>query len=127
MSAALGQPVRFLIVGTAGYFVSVGVFAALYALAVPYVAASILSYLIANALTYVGNRYFTFRLGHERFFVAYLSYIVAGLVVVGLVVVILAVLVERVGMDPVVGQAIALAVSTPVAFVLFKRWTFRLR
>jgi len=127
VNAALGQPVRFLIVGTAGYFVSVGAFAALYALAVPYVAASILSYLIANALTYVGNRYFTFRLGHERFFTAYLSYIVAGVVVVGLVVVILTALVEGLGMDPVVGQAIALAASTPVAFVLFKRWTFRLR
>ena len=127
MSEALSQPVRFLIVGTAGYFVSVGAFAALYALAVPYVAASILSYLIANALTYVGNRYFTFHHGHERFFRAYLSYIVAGLVVVGLIVVILAVLVEGLGMDPVVGQAIALAASTPVAFVLFKRWTFRLR
>ena len=124
--SARGQPVRFLIVGTVGYFVSVGAFAALHALAVPYVAASILSYLIANALTYLGNRYFTFRLGHERFFRAYLSYIVAGLVVVVVVVVILAVLVERLGVDPVVGQAIALAVSTPLAFVLFKRWTFRL-
>ena len=127
MMASFGQPVRFLIVGTAGYFVSVGAFAALYALGLSYVAASILSYLIANALTYVGNRYFTFRLGHERFFSAYLSYIVAGLVVVGLVVAVLAALVEGLSVDPVVGQAIALAVTTPVAFVLFKRWTFRLR
>jgi putative flippase GtrA len=127
MSVTFGQPVRFLIVGTAGYFVSVGAFAALYALGVSYVAASILSYLIANALTYVGNRYFTFRLGSDRFWSAYLSYIVAGLVVVGLVVVVLAVLVEVLGVNPVVGQAISLLVSTPVAFVLFKRWTFRLR
>jgi putative flippase GtrA len=127
MSAALGQPVRFLIVGTAGYFVSVGAFAALYALGLPYVAASIASYLIANALTYVGNRYFTFRLGHDRFWRAYATYIVAGLIVVGLVVVVLAALVEGLGVNPVIGQAIALAVTTPVAFILFKRWTFRLR
>ena len=127
MSAAFGQPVKFLIVGTAGYFVSVGAFAALYAVGLSYVAASILSYLIANALTYVGNRYFTFRLDHDRFWSAYATYIVAGLVVVALVVVVLAVLVEILGIDPVVGQAIALLVTTPVAFVLFKRWTFRLR
>jgi len=48
-------------------------------------------------------------------------------IVVGLVVVVLAVLVEFLHLDPRLGQAISLLVVTPVAFILFKRWTFRLR
>lgn len=125
--AALAQPARFLIVGTGGYFVSLGAFAALYTVGVSYVLASILSYFIANAFTYLGNRYFTFRLGHDRFFGAYVSYMVVGVVVAALVAALLTLLVEVLGVDPVVGQAISLAAATPVAFVLFKRWTFRLR
>ena len=102
------------------------VFAGLYGLGTPYVVASILSYLVANALMYLGNRYFTFRLGHEGFWGAYLRYMLVGGVVVGLNAGILAALVEGTGIDPRIGLAISLLLITPVAFVLFKRWTFRL-
>lgn len=127
MNAALAQPGRFLIVGIGGYLVNLGVFAVLYAVGLSYVLASILSYIISNALMYLGNRYFTFRLGHEGFWRAYLSYMVVGAIVVGLVIVVLAILVEFLHLDPRLGQAISLLVVTPVAFILFKRWTFRLR
>jgi putative flippase GtrA len=50
-----------------------------------------------------------------------------GAVVAGAVVGLLAVLVDVAGLDPRLGQAIALLAVTPIAFVLFKRWTFRLR
>jgi putative flippase GtrA len=86
---------------------------------------SILSYFLSNALMYVGNRYFTFRLGHEGFWGAYLRYMVVGGAVAGLNVVILAALVEGTGIDSRAGLAISLLLITPVAFVLFKRWTFR--
>jgi putative flippase GtrA len=75
---------------------------------------------------YLGNRYFTFRLGHEGFWGAYLRYMLVGAVVAGAVVGLLAVLVDVAGIDPRLGQAIALLAVTPIAFVLFKRWTFRL-
>jgi dolichol-phosphate mannosyltransferase len=123
----VAQPLKFLLVGASGYVVNLAVFAGLYAIGVPYVPASILSYAFANALMYLGNRYFTFRLGHEGFWSAYLRYMLVGMVVVGLNAAILAALVEGTGIDARLGQAISLLLITPVAFVLFKRWTFRIR
>jgi putative flippase GtrA len=94
---------------------------------VPYIPASIISYFIANALMYFGNRYFTFGLGNDGFWSAYLRYMIVGAVVVALNAGILAALVQGTGIDPRLGQAISLLLITPVAFVLFKRWTFRIR
>lgn len=122
----LAQPVKFLAVGAAGYVLNLVFFAGLYALGTPYVVGSILSYLAANALMYLGNRYFTFRLGHDEFWSAYLRYMLVGGVVVGLNAAILAAFVEGTGIDPRLGLALSLLLITPVAFVLFKRWTFRL-
>ena len=121
------QPAKFLAVGTAGYAVNLLTFVALDAAGTPYAVASVLAYLVSNALMYVGNRYFTFRLGHEGFWAAYLRYVLVGLVVAGLAVAVLAFLVEFLGLDETLGQALALLVVTPVAFVLIKRWTFQLR
>jgi putative flippase GtrA len=121
------QPAKFLIVGAGGYVVNLAIFVGLDALGTPYVPASILSYGVANALMYLGNRYFTFRLGHEGFWGAYARYMLVGAVVIGLNAAILAALVEGTGIDARIGQAISLLLITPVAFVLFKRWTFRIR
>jgi putative flippase GtrA len=126
-ASAVAQPVKFLAVGAGGYVVNLGVFAALYGLGTPYIAASIASYAVSNALMYLGNRYFTFGLGHEGFWSAYLRYMLVGTVVVALNAAVLAALVEGTGIDARIGQAISLLLITPVAFVLFKRWTFRLR
>ena len=122
---SLGQPARFLAVGAAGYAANVATFAALYELGVPYGAASVLAYLVSNLLMYLGNRYFTFRLGRSGFWGAYGRYVLVGLVVAALTAGVLALLVEVLGIDPTLGQAIALLVVMPVAFVLIKRWTFR--
>jgi putative flippase GtrA len=75
---------------------------------------------------YLGNRYFTFRLGHDGFWSAYARYLLVGLVVVVLNAAVLALLVEVVGLDETLAQALSLLAVTPVAFVLFKRWTFGL-
>ena len=40
---------------------------------------------------------------------------------------VLVVLVEGLGLDETLGQALSLLVVTPAAYVMFKRWTFRLR
>lgn len=123
----LGQPVKFLLVGTGGYAVNLLVFALLWALGTPYLAAAIASYFVSNALMYVANRYFTFNLGHSGFAAAYMRYMLVGGVVVALNAAILAALVEGTGLDPRIGQAVALLLVTPVAFLLIKRWTFQLR
>ena len=125
MSVA-AQPARFLVVGAAGYGVNLVTFALLVRAGVGYVLASVASYLVANALMYLGNRYFTFRLGHDGFWSAYARYLLVGFVVVALNAAVLAVLVEGAGLDETLAQALSLLAVTPVAFVLFKRWTFRL-
>ena len=121
------EPAKFVLVGTAGYFLNLGVFSALYAAGLPYLPAAIASYFVANTAMYFGNRYFTFRLGHVGFWGTYLRYLLTGAVVGALAVGILAALVEGTGIDPRLGQAISLLLITPVAFLLFKRWTFRIR
>jgi putative flippase GtrA len=124
---SLAQPLRFLLVGAAGYAVNIAAFAALYAVGTPYGAASVAAYLISNALMYLGNRYFTFRLGHEGFWAAYARYLLVGVVLAALAALVLAFFVEVLGVHPTPGQALALLVVTPLAFVLIKRWTFQLR
>ena len=124
---AVAQPAKFLIVGAGGYVINLAIFAGLYALGMSYAPNSVLSYLVSNAVMYLGNRYFTFRLGHEGFWGAYLRYMLVGAVVAGAVVGLLALLVKGAGLDPRLGQAIALLAVTPIAFVLFKRWTFRIQ
>ncbi|MBD0329061.1 MAG: GtrA family protein [Thermoleophilia bacterium] len=125
--SALGEPARFVLVGAGGYLVNLLVFSLLYALATPYVAAALVSYFVSNALMYLGNRYFTFRLGHEGFVATYLRYSAVGVVVVALNAALLASLVEGTGVHPTPAQALSLLLVTPVAFLLNKRWTFRVR
>ena len=125
--ATAAEPARFLLVGAGGYAVNLGIFAGLHTTRLTYVLNSIVSYFIANALMYLGNRYFTFRLGHDGFWSAYLRYMIVGAGVAGLNAGILAALVQGTGIDSRIGVAISLLVITPVAFVLFKRWTFRIK
>lgn len=125
--AAAAQPARFLIVGAGGFVLNLAVFAVLHAARVAYLVNSIISYFIANAVMYIGNRYFTFRLGHAGFWNAYLRYMIVGALVAGLNAGILAALVQGTGIDSRIGVAISLLLITPVAFVLFKRWTFRIK
>ena len=127
MSAGLPQPVKFVLVGAGGYAVNVAAFAALFGLGVAYLAASLSAYFVSNALMYLGNRYFTFELAHDGFVAAYVRYVAVGAVVAVLTALLLTLLVEGLGTDPRLGQALALAAVTPVAFVLNKRWTFRLQ
>jgi putative flippase GtrA len=119
-----GEPVRFALVGAAGYGVNLAAFAGLYTLGTRYAAASASAYLVSNALMYLGNRWFTFRLGREGFWPAYLRYGLVGLLVAALTAALLAALVEAFGSDPRLGQAVALCLVTPVAFALNRRWTF---
>ena len=121
----IGQPLKFVLVGAGGYVVNLLAFAALFEGGVRYVVASVTAYFISNVLMYLGNRYYTFRLGHAGFWSAYVRYLIVGLVVAGLTAAVLVLLVGVVGLHPTFGQALALLIVTPVAFILFKRWTFR--
>ena len=126
MGVAAAKPVKFRVVGLAGFLVNLGVFALFSGAHMAYVPASILSYFVSNALMYLGNRYFTFGLGHDGFWSAYLRYCLVGGVVAGLNAAILVLIVKLLHLDPRIGQALSLLLVTPVGFVLFKRWTFRI-
>jgi putative flippase GtrA len=126
VSGHLPQPLKFVLVGAGGFVLNVCLFAVLFDLDTWYMAASALAYLGSNAAMYVGNRYFTFGLSHDGFLVAYLRYAVVGGVVAGLTALLLAAFVEGLGVDPRLGQALALSVLVPVSFVLSKRFAFRL-
>ncbi len=121
------QPARFLVVGAAGYGINIGVFALLVGAGVTYVLASVVSYVVSNALMYLGNRYFTFRLGSEGFWPACGRYLLVGLGVVAMNAAVLAALVEGLGLDETAAQALSLLAVTPAAYIMFKRWTFRIR
>jgi len=121
------QPARFLVVGAVGYGINIGIFALLVGAGMTYVLASVVSYAVSNALMYIGNRYFTFRLGHEGFWPAYGRYLLVGLAVVAMNAGVLAALVEGLGLDETAAQALSLLAVTPAAYVMFKRWTFRIR
>jgi len=126
MSAALPQPVRFLIVGTGGYVLNVCTFTALFVLGTQYAVASVSAYLLSNVAMYLGNRYFTFELANDGFAAAYVRYLAVGMVVAALTALLLTFLVEGLGTDPRVGQALALTTLVPLSFLLSKRWAFRL-
>ena len=101
-------------------------FTALFDLGAWYLAASVLAYLASNAAMYVANRYFTFGLSHDGFLGAYLRYAVVGAVVAALTALLLGVFVEGLGIDPRIGQALALSVLVPLSFLLSKHFAFRL-
>lgn len=119
--------VRFLAVGAAGLGANIVAFAVLYGAGIGYGAAAVAAYLASNLLMYLGNRYFTFRLSHAGFWTAYARYAAVGVVVAGLTAAVLAVLVELARIAPRPAQVLAIVAVTPIAFVLVKRWTFRVQ
>jgi putative flippase GtrA len=121
------QPLRFLGVGVCGYGVNLVAFALLYGAGARYAFAAVLAYLGSNAFMYIGNRYFTFRLGHDGFWAAYGRYLLVGCLVAALAAGVLAALVEVAGLEPRFGQPLALVIVAPLAFAAFKRVSFRLR
>jgi putative flippase GtrA len=118
------QPIRFVTVGAAGYAANVAMFTALHAADVPYVTASVIAYLIANALMYVANRHFTFGAASTGFWSGFLRYGLVGMLVAALNAATLAALVRVAGLAPTPGAAISVILITPVAFVLFRRIVF---
>jgi putative flippase GtrA len=127
MSGTVTQPIKFVVVGASGFVVNLSAFAAIFGLGVGYVTASVAAFAASSALMYLGNRYFTFRLGRDGFWSAYVRSSLAAAAVAALNTALLTSLVERAGVDPRVGQALSLTALTPIAFALNKRWTFQVR
>ena len=121
------QLAQFCLVGATGYAVNLAVYTLLLRGAgVHYLAAAIVSFLVAVTNNYTWNRVWTFRrhrgpvvLQGARFLVVSTLALCANLLV-------LAVLVEA-GVGKVLAQAVAIVLVTPVNFVGNKLWSFRRR
>ena len=118
------QPIRFVAVGTAGHVVNLALFAVLHESNVPHVTASVVAYLVSNALMYLANRHLTFSAESIGFWSGYLRYGLIGVIVAGLNAAILAILVNVAGLSPTVGAGLSVLLITPIAFVLIRRFAF---
>ncbi|HWH13552.1 MAG TPA: GtrA family protein [Miltoncostaeaceae bacterium] len=119
------QLVRFCVVGASGYVVNLAVFAVvLKAFGAHHIVAAVAAFCVAWLNNFALNRNWTFRgragsaLGQGA---RYLAVSVASL---GLNVVMLEALV-RGGLAEISAQALAIALVTPVVFLLNRRWAFR--
>lgn len=118
------QLVRFALVGASGYAVNLAVFALLVrAFELHHALAATGAFCVAVANNFYWNRRWTFagaaqvRFQAARFFTVSLGALAVNLCVLEL-------LVGAAGLAPLMGQAIAVAVATPVNFVGNKLWTF---
>ena len=123
----MAQPLRFLIVGAAGFVVNLAVFAALVQGAdMHYIPAAVCSFLVAVTNNYTWNRVWTFR--HQRGHFAYqgLRFLAVSTVALAANLAFLAILVGL-GVPKIPAQAVAVALVTPWNFVANKLWSFRRR
>lgn len=116
--------VRFCVVGASGYVVNLIVFAILvHGTGMHYLAAAIVSFVVAVTNNFLLNKYWTFQRHEERAHTQGLRYLVVSLIALGLNLVVLEALIA-VGLADVPAQAIAIIIVTPVNFLLNHRWTF---
>jgi putative flippase GtrA len=121
------QLAKFCAVGAIGYAINLGVYAALvHAAGLHYIAAAVLSFLVAVTNNYLWNRHWTFR--DMRGHMAYqgLRFLVVSTISLGANLLVLTALVAA-GVGKVPAQAIAIVVVTPLNFVGNKLWSFRRR
>jgi dolichol-phosphate mannosyltransferase len=120
------QLAKFGVVGISGYVVNLVVYAVLLKQAgLHYLLAATGSFLVAATNNYVWNRLWTFR--HQRGHVAYqgLRFLIVAVIAYGANLLLLTGLVEVVGVDKIVAQAIAIVLVTPLNFIGNKLWSFR--
>jgi len=120
------QLAKFGVVGLSGYVVNLVVYAFLLKqVGLHYLVAASVSFLVAATNNYVWNRLWTFR--HQRGHVAYqgLRFLVVAVLAYGANLLVLTGLVEVVGVDKIVAQAIAIVLVTPLNFIGNKLWSFR--
>ena len=120
------QLAKFCTVGVVGYGVNLAVYASVLGAGVHYLVAATCSFLVAVTSNYTWNRLWTF---HDRrggvaaqgmrFLIVSLACLGANLLVLHLLI--------TLGLGKLVGQAVAIALVTPLNFVGNKLWSFRLR
>jgi dolichol-phosphate mannosyltransferase len=118
------QLVRFLAVGASGYVVNLAIFSIALLLGLHYIPAAVVAFVIAWVNNFLLNRYWTFRARDEAMVGQGARYLLVSLVALGANLLILQLLVEA-GLGETLSQAIAIALVTPLSYLLSRRWSFR--
>ncbi|MDX6505556.1 MAG: hypothetical protein QOG06_200 [Gaiellaceae bacterium] len=119
------QLAKFGVVGASGYVVNLGVYALLLNVAgLHYLAAGLLSTLVAIANNYWWNRHWTFRGQRGNFAYQGMRFAIVSGVALAANLGLLRLLVGA-GVEPVRAQAIAIVAVTPLNFLGNKLWSFR--
>ena len=121
------QFVKFCIVGGSGYVINLVVYALLLrGLEIPYALASVGAFTLAATNNYTWNRLWTFGGAGGHVALQGTQFLVVAALALGANLLLLRVLVGL-GFDPLVGQAIAIILVTPLNFLGNKFWTFKRR
>jgi len=122
------QLFKFSLVGGSGFVVNLAVYAFAYGvLALHYLVAGVLAFLVATVNNYLINRYWTFARGGGPTLGEYARFLLIGISALAGNLVLLAFFIERLRVAVLPSQAAAIVLVTPVSFVGNKMWTFRPR
>ena len=115
----------FLLVGSANTLIGYAIFGVGYKiLELNYNLALAIAYALGILIGYVNHRRVTFKstAGHQQAFTRFvLTYVLVYLLNAGM----LTALTEWVGLDPLIGQGVALVIVTLISFVIQRVWVFR--
>jgi putative flippase GtrA len=114
---------KFGAVGTVGYVVNLGVYAAL--LGIGAHKAAVVSFVVSAANNYWWNRHWTF--AHQKGHFAYQGarFFIVALVALGVNQVWLLIFLDWLGWGTIVSQAVAIVLVTPLNFLGNKLWSFK--
>ena len=119
------QLVRFGLVGASGYVVNLAVFAlCIGPLSLGHRVAAVAAFAVALANNFGWNRHWTFDARGSRARPQAARFCVVSVCAFGFSFLVLEVLVEGIGVDELLAQAVAIARATPLNFIGNKLWSF---
>src|SRR5947209_5206716 len=120
------QLIRFVTVGASGYVVNLGVYAAaVHLLGLDYRISAVIAWIVSVLNNFWLNRHWTFDAKHEHPIFQGARFFAVSLIAFGFSYGVLIGLVDGMGMNKVLAQAIAIAAGTPLSFLGQKLWSFR--
>jgi putative flippase GtrA len=111
-------------VGVTGYVVNLAVFAGVISIGGDHRVAAVVAFVVAWSNNFVLNRRWTFDRRDESGLIQGSRYLLVSLTALAVNLLFLEILV-RAGVPDLLAQAFAIVVTTPVSFVINRRWTFR--
>lgn len=118
----LRRSARFVVVGTIAAGASYGAFTLMFVLGMHYLFAAGFAYGVGVLISFALNTVYTFAKPPSGSRLA--KFTLVHLALMGGGMVLLALLVERVGLAPLLAQAIALALRVPLSFLANRTWVF---